>query len=471
MTTNQQSPQGMRTFTIIWIGQILSLLGTAVSNFGLTLWAFEASGGEATPLAWVGFFFTLPMVAFTPIVGVLVDRGNRKLMLLLSDLAAACATLIVFGLFVTGQLEIWHLYITAFISGTFQGFQWPAYSSAISTMLDKKDYTRASAMLQMVGPAANIFAPMIAGALIGPLGLWIVSAFPAMASGLPGKPGIVVLLALDLISATFAIGTLLFATIPQPKRSATGKQAQGNFLQEALFGFKYIWARPSLLGLQLVFLVGNLFASLGFAIYPAMILARSGSNEMLFGSIQTANAIGGIVGGLLIGAWGGFKRRIHGVLLGWAWSGLWMMATGVSHSLVPWLIASFLGMLVMSLINASNQGLWQAKVPPDVQGRVFATRRLIAWFVSPVSQFIAGPLADKVFEPAMRSDGVLAPLFGGLFGTDSGAGMALLFTIAGGFSMLAGIGGYFFPVVRNAEDLLPDHDETQMMETVENEIG
>lgn len=458
MTTNAKSTHGMRTFLIIWIGQILSLLGTAVSNFGLTLWAFEASGGQATPLAMIGFCFVLPMVIFSPIVGVLVDRSNRKLMMMLSDLAAAFTTLIVLLLYMSGQLEIWHLYITAFISGTFQGFQWPAYSSAISTMLDKKDYTRASAMLGMVGPASGIFAPMIAGALIGPLGLWISASFPTMAARLPGQAGLVGLLALDLISAAFAIGTLLFVYIPQPARSATGEQAQGNFLQEAVFGFQYIWQRPSLMGLQLVFLVGNLFSSLGFAIYPAMILARTGSNEMVFGSLQTGNAVGGIIGGLLIGAWGGFKRRVHGVLLGWAWAGFWMMATGVSNNIIPWLIAGFLGMLFNPLINASNQAIWQAKVPPDIQGRVFSTRRLIAWFVSPVSQLIAGPLADKVFEPAMQAGGAFVPMFGGIFGTEVGAGMALLFTIAGFFAMLAGLGSYLFPTVRNVEGLLPDHD-------------
>ena len=254
----------MTAFIVIWIGQILSLLGTAVSQFGLTLWAFDASGGLATPLTRIGFAFTLAMIAFTPIVGVLVDRANRKLMMMLSDLAAAFTTLIVLILYLTGSLEIWHLYITAFISGTFQGFQWPAYSAAISTMLDKKDYTRANAMLEMTGPASNILAPMLAGALIVPLGAVVTRIFaPEFVARLSGQPGLLALLVIDLISAAFAIGSLLFVHIPQPEKSEAGEKAQSSFWREAVFGFGYIFKRPSLLGLQLVFLVAQFFQFVG----------------------------------------------------------------------------------------------------------------------------------------------------------------------------------------------------------------
>jgi DHA3 family macrolide efflux protein-like MFS transporter len=449
----------MKVFVIIWIGQVLSLLGTAVGQFGLTLWAFDASGGQATPLALVGFFFIAPMVAFAPIVGVLVDRANRKLMMMLSDLAAAAATFLVLILYLSGNLQIWHLYVTAFITGTFQGFQWPAYSAAISTMLEKKHYTRANAMLETAGSASGILAPVIAGALIGPLGIIIHNTFdPAFVARLGSKPGLLGLLAIDLLSASFAIGTLLFVRIPQPKRTEIGEQARGSFMHEAAFGFKYIFKQPSLLGLQTVFLIGNFFSSLGFAIYAAMILARTGSNEVAFGSVQSAAAIGGVVGGLAISAWGGFKRRVHGVLFGWALSGAGMVAAGLSQALPGWLVAGFFTSMLLPLINGSNQAIWQAKVPPDVQGRVFASRRLIAWLVSPIGQLLAGPLADRAFEPAMQEGGALAPIFGRLAGVGPGAGMGLQLALAGAFALLVGLGGYFFPAIRNAEDLLPDHD-------------
>ena len=294
MKTDSSRPTGMTAFVIIWIGQILSLLGTAISNFGLTLWAWEVSG-KATSLTLVGFFFTLPMVVLSPIVGVLVDRANRKLMMMLSDFAAAATTLFILILYVSGSLEIWHLYIAAFISGTFQGFQFPAYSTAITTMLDKKHYARANSMLEMAGAASGIFAPMLAGALIGPLGL----------KGL---------LSIDLISASFAIGSLLFVNIPQPVMSETGRQAQGNFWKQAIYGFDYIFKRPSLLGLQTIFLSANFFFSIAFAVFAPMILGRTNNNEVIFGSVQSAFAVGGLVGGLVMSVWGGPKRRIHGLM-------------------------------------------------------------------------------------------------------------------------------------------------------------
>jgi MFS family permease len=362
-------------------------------------------------------------------------------MMMLSDLSAALVTLIVLALYATDNLQIWHLYITAVISGVFQGFQWPAYSASISLMLPKEQYARANGMLELAGNASAVFAPLLAGALIGPLGL----------------AGILVL---DLVSATAAVGTLLFVHIPQPTRSEAGSQAQGGFLREAAFGFRYIFARPSLLGLQTVFLLGNFFISLPMAVMAPMILARSGNDELVFGSVQSAGAIGGVVGGLAMSAWGGPQRRVHGVLLGWFGVGI-MAGTlfGIGQVLLVWAVGAFLGNLVNPMLNGSNQAIWQAKVAPDVQGRVFTARMFIAWLVMPVSQLLAGPLSDRVLEPAMAQGGRLAPVFGWLVGQGDGAGMALLFVFGGLLAALAGLGGYLFPAVRDAEDILPDHSK------------
>jgi len=457
LDTDNKRPTGMTAFTIILVGQVLSLLGTAVSQFGLSLWVYDQSG-MATPMTRIAFWFTLPLIVFTPVVGVMVDRANRKLMMMLSDLAAAFTTLVVLILYMSGNLEIWHLYVTAFISGTFQGFQWPAYSAAISTMLDKKDYTRAGAMMDMAGNSSAIFAPMLAGALLGPLSLWMMRRMPDLAARASGEPGLTALLVLDLISAAFAIGTLLFVHIPQPVRSESGRRAEGGFFHQAMFGFRYILERPSLMGLQLVFLFGNLFLTLGFMVRDPMILARTGSDKLIFGSIQTAGATGGIVGGLALSAWGGFRRRVHGVLIGWALAGLAVLATGLSQALVPWLITSFITAMFTPLINSSNQAIWQSKVPPDVQGRVFASRRLIAWIVTPLSQLIAGPLADKVLEPLLAQPETASGPLAGLFGTGPGAGMGLQLGVAGALAALVGLGGYAFTAVRDAETRLPDHD-------------
>lgn len=435
----QERPRGMAAFGIIWAGQIASLLGSAMSQFALTLWAYEVTG-KATPLAMVGFFFVTPMIVLGPFVGTLVDRGNRRLMMMLSDLANAVNTLALLALYATGTLQIWHLYIAATIGGIFNGFQWPAFSAAITLMLPKEHYARANGMLEMGGNASAIFAPLLAGALIGPVGL-------------------VGIMAIDLTTATIAVVTLLFAHIPQPPQSQAGREGAGSFLKETAYGFRYIFARPGLLGLQTVFLVSNLFLSLGGAVQAPFILARSGNDQMVFGSVQSAGAIGGLAGGLVMAAWGGPKRRVHGLLGGmFAISLLGQVALGLGQAPPAWMAASFLGALFGPMANGCSQAIWQSKVAPDVQGRVFATRRLIAWLVMPIAQLAAGPLSDQVLEPAMAQGGSLAPWLGWLVGTGPGAGIGLLFVVAGVLAAAAPVVGYLVPVVRTVEDTPAPHE-------------
>lgn len=430
---------GMKGFTVVWVGQVVSLLGTAMSNFALTIWAYEITG-KATALALVGFFFLTPMVVLSPIAGAIVDRSNRKLMMMLSDLAAGVTTVLILILYASGNLQIWHLYVTALISGSFQTFQWPAFSAAITMMMPKEQYARANGMMDLAGSASGIFAPVLAGALLAYIGL----------------TGILVI---DIVSFVVAIGALLVVQIPQPEITQEGREGQGSIWKESAYGFRYIFDRPSLLGLQLVFLVLNLTLTIAIAVFAPMILARTNSNEIIFGSVQSAGAIGGVVGGAVMGAWGGPKRRVHGVLTGMIFSGLLgFTLMGLGQGLLIWAVASFFSQFFIPIINGSNQAIWQAKVAPDVQGRVFATRRLIAWLVTPLSRLAAGPLADFVFEPAMMPSGGLADLFGWMVGTGPGAGMGLMFVLMGVLGALSGLAGYGFRAIRDAEDILPDHE-------------
>jgi DHA3 family macrolide efflux protein-like MFS transporter len=428
----------MTTFTIVWVGQAFSLLATSMTNFALTIWAFEVTG-SATALALVGFFYVTPILVISPIAGVLVDRSNRKLMMMLSDLASGVSTVSILILYLLGGLQVWHLYVAALISGTFQTFQWPAYSAALTMIVPKQHYARANALTDLAGNTSGIFAPLLAGALLGVIGL----------SGI---------LVIDIIALLVAIGALLVVHIPQPKTSFEGLQGKGSIWKESVYGFRYILARRSLLGLQLVFLFGNFFGTLGFTVFPPMVLARTQNNALIFGSVETAGAVGGVLGGLAMGIWGGPKRRVHGVLAGWVMSSvLGSIVLGLGRSLPWWAVGLFFSGFFGPLIDSSNQAIWQSKVAPDVQGRVFATRRLIAWFVNPLATLIAGPMADFVLEPAMQPGGALASQLGFLVGTGAGSGMALIIIVSGIGASLVGVGGYAFRQIRDVEEILPDH--------------
>lgn len=433
-------PTGMKAFTIVWFGQLLSLTGSGMSFFALTIWAWEKTG-QATALSLVGFFGLAPQVIFSPIAGALVDRWNRKTSMILSDLGTAFGMFVILILYSFNSLEIWHLYILAMISGIFQTFQWPAYSSAISVMIPKDQFTRSSAMIALAEWGSGIWAPVLAAALLGRIKL----------SGI---------IAIDLLTMTIAIIALLIIVIPNPEKSIEGEQSKGSIWKESLFGFKYILARPSLFQLQMIFFFGNFFAAFLGILSNPMILARTGNNEFVLGSVQSVSAIGGVIGSLIITVWGGFKtQKVRGVLLGWFASGLFFFFIGPGTNAIWWSIFFFLSSLVIPLVNSSNQAIWQSKVPPDLQGRVFSVRRLIAQIVNPLGLLIAGPLADKIFEPALiLPTNDLTLYLSNWFEPGPGAGMGLLISIASLMITMVAIYGFFSPNVRNVETLIPDFD-------------
>ncbi len=424
---------GMRAFAAVWLGQLVSVLATQMTQFARTIWVYEKTG-SVTALGLTAVCYLIPFLALTPLAGAMVDRHNRKWMMALSDLGAGLATVLIFGLEAAGRLEVWHLYLSAAITGAFQAFQWPAYSAAISTMVPKEQLARANGMMSLVESGPGILAPLLAGSLLGLIHF----------SGI---------LLIDIVTFVLAVGALALVVVPQPQALKADGEAPQSIWQAAAYGFRYVAARPSLLGLQLTFLAGNLFMNIGFVAVAPLILARTGNNAGVFGLVESAGAVGGVLGGIIMSLWGGFKRRVHGVLLGWIALGLLgELIFGFGRDIYLWLPAMFIWFLFPPLIDASNQAIWQAKVAPGVQGRVFSARQLIGWVAAPLAPLIAGPLADYVLEPGMQS-GALADTFGWLVGTGTGSGLALLIMSAGLLTALVGVAGYLSSAVRNAEEV------------------
>ncbi len=426
----------MKAFWVVWIGQLVSLISTSMVNFGLTIWAYEETG-LATALALVSVFYMVPLLLLSPFAGVIVDRSNRKLMMIISDAGAGIATIIVLTLFSLGQLEVWHLYVSALLVGSAQTFQWPALSSAISTMLPKEQFGRAHGLISLADGGSQIFGPILAAAAYGFLGLGFI-------------------LWIDIFTFSFAILALILVVIPQPEISAEGKDSQGSFWEESGYGFRFIVARPSLLYLQLVFMIGNFFSTIAFTLMAPLILARTANNEIALGTVQSMGAIGGVIGALIMSWWGGPKKLVYGVLGGWVLSGLFSLPLGLSRTVVMWSVFAFLGAMVVPVLNGSNQAIWQRKVPADVQGRVFSIRRMIAWMVNPIAALLAGVMADRWFEPALMPGGTLVPSFGWLVGDGPGAGMSLIWVFASFGAAAVGLTAFFVSTIRDVETLLPE---------------
>ncbi len=197
-----------------------------------------------------------------------------------------------------------------------------------------------------------------------------------------------------------------------------------------------------------------------------MILARSGNDSAIWGRLLTSFGIGGVLGAATISIWGGFKRRIHGLLLGSAVWKVGLIALSVTQTMFVKIAAALTSGFCSPFPDSSNQAIWMSKVKPDFQGRVFATRDLIAQIAIPLGATIAGPLADRFFEPAMRTSGNLAKIFGGIFGNEIGAGMALMITLFSSCGLLLALGGYAVPLLRDVEEIIPDYQpETQTSTT------
>ncbi|MFN8383340.1 MAG: MFS transporter [Anaerolineales bacterium] len=439
-------PTGMAGFTIVWAGQLISVLASSMTQFALTIWAYQETG-SATSLGIISTAFAIPFLLLSPIAGVMVDRHNRKLMMMVSDLTAVLATAGILILHATGNLQIWHLYIAAVFNGLGSTFQWPAYSAAISTMVPKENYSRANGMMSLVESGPAVLAPLLAGILLPIITL----------------TGI---LFIDVATFFLAIFALTLVHIPQPEKTVEGQAENGGILKEALYGFKYIFARRGLFGLLIFFVVLNFIIGLSISLFSPFILERTHQDSAILGIVTSANAIGAVAGGLLISLWGGFKKRTNSIFIGEALTGLFLLVIfGLGRSLPVWIIGVAIGGIFPIFTNGASQAIWQAKVAPDVQGRVFSARRMIAWSVGPITPILAGLLADYVTEPAMQTNTWLARTFGWMVGTTAGSGMALQFVLTGIAYVAVAIFTYLFVHhVRNLEAELPDHDQMQKLE-------
>ncbi|MCK5309768.1 MAG: MFS transporter, partial [Thermoplasmata archaeon] len=290
MTSEEKGRKGMATFGVICFGQMISIFGSAMTQFALMIWAWQQTG-QATSLALIGFFGFAPALIMAPIAGALVDRWNRKTTIILSDLAAGMGTVAGLILYSSGMLEIWHLYVIAAGVGAFGSFQFPAYSAAITMLVEKENYERATAIWGLA------FA--VGGGILG----------PAMAVFLLALVGISGVLTFDIVTFTFAIGLILFIKIPEPERAKDiGKGIKGLF-KDAGYGFKYIFKRKSLLGLQLTYFTSNFFGNMSMILLAPMILAVTASNEATLATIMVGMGAGSIVGGIVLTFWGGSKTN------------------------------------------------------------------------------------------------------------------------------------------------------------------
>jgi len=437
----------MRTFIILWLGQLASSIGSSMTYFALTLWIWQQTQ-SATAIALILVFYQLPQVAISVLSGILVDRVSRKYLLIVSDTASACCTFSVGILAATQVLQTWHIYFIAAIIGCFGNIQALTYSTMIPLLVSKQHHTRASSMGAMVGYAAGILSPAFAGVLYPKIGLLGITA-------------------IDMGTFAIAIFTLLIVPIPQTLRVEIDKSPEvktevktgKRIWQEATFGLRYIASQRSLFAMVIAMSSFAFLNQISETLYQPMILARTDDNSQILGTVVAASGVGGVVGGIFLSIWGGFHRRIFGMLFGFIGAGLSNLGLGIGLPVI-WAIARFAASLHSPLIFSSYMAVWYAKVAPDLQGRVFAADYLIGLVIESTASLTAGLLADQVFEPAMRSGGWFFSLLTPLIGAGAGSGIALLYILNSCCMVVVGIGSFKVRRLRDAEALMPDYEAT-----------
>lgn len=421
----------MRSFIVVWIGQLVSITGTTLTAFGLQFYIFTETG-SVTRLALVVLAYALPAVVLAPIAGSVVDRSDRRVVMLVADAIAGAATLAMLWVLAVGTLPFWFILTATALGSSANTFQEPAWLASIPVLVPRAQLGRANGLVQFNQGLAIVIAPALGGALLATTGL----------------AGVLII---DAI--TFVVGVVTLASVRFPPYAEEGGSDR-SIRGDSRFAWRYLRDRPGLLGLLWIYSGVNFMMTMTFVLLIPLVV--SFSTETAAGFVFSVGGAGAVVGSLVVSTYGEPKHLVRTIMGGIAVSGLLTALTGLRPSLVIITIPTVLIFLLSPIINGASHVIWQTKVAEGAQGRVFSLRRMIAQAISPIAILLTGPLADGVFEPALLPSGTLASSVGEVIGTGPGRGIGLLYVVAGLATMGIAVAGWSLHHVRNIESELPD---------------
>ena len=425
---------GLTTYYVLILAQAISLLGSQISGLAVSIAVFRQTG-HATPLALVAFFLAAPRVVLGGFAGALADRFDRRRIMLLANVGYIVASGLLLASFASGAFQLWHLYVLVLGSSLCAAIEAPAFQASVAMLVPDSHRDRANAIGMIGGPAAGVVAPTIAGLLYAIIG--VVGA-----------------ISLDIASFMVAIIALVVVRIPMPAQTAEGLATRSSIWRQAFDGFRYLSSRPALLSFCGFFSIMS-FLVLGVLVLDVpYILDRTG-NVVVLGFVMGALNFGAVAGAVAMAAWGGTRPRIHTVMLAAAMVGAFLTLAGVSREAVSIAASLFMLMFATPFIEAAAFSILQAKIAPDLQGRVFASVGQLTALLRPAAYLVVGPLADRVFEPARRAP--VWRLVAWLVGAGQGAGIGLMFVIGGTLTLIFSLAVYGVPAIRRMETTLPDH--------------
>ncbi|MCH4888999.1 MFS transporter [Acidaminobacter sp. JC074] len=417
--------------TSIWLGQSVSSLGSSMTSFAITIWAFERTGSALT-LFISGMLIMAPKMFLGVFLGPLIDRMNKKAIILISDIGAGVCTLTLFLLLRADSLEIWHIYSLNFLSSILSSFQYPASDVAVSLIVPKKYYVKASGMQSFSNGKIQMLAPIFAAFFLALTDMSVV-------------------IFIDFVTLAFSTLTLAFMVkIPFDSKEKGQKFCLMHHLQELRKGFSIIWDSILLKKLLLFMAFINFLAGLTyFNILSPMILARTGHNVKILGFVNGAIGLGGIIGGLIVVIMPTMKSKVRTMFL---YAGLsfflgdFLFAFG--NSMWTWGMAGFLTSVFIPPLIANESYFWRTIIPVEMQGCAFSFKYAMKSGMIPIGMLIGGILADYVFEPFMTSEPNYLSF---IFKSGEGMGMALMFFITGILGTCVSLRGFFNTSLLEAE--------------------
>jgi DHA3 family macrolide efflux protein-like MFS transporter len=378
-TDSTEKPASMRPFFAIWSGQVFSLLGSELVQFALVWW-LTTSTGSATILALATMMAVLPRVFVSPIAGALVDRWNRRLVMVLADGLSALAIVVLALLFAFDAVQVWHVYVVMFVRAACAAFHWPAMQASTSLMVPDEHLARVAGLNQALQGLGAIVAP--------PLGALLLAVLPMQA-----------VLAVDVVTAVLAIAPLLFVYVPQPERTGNAEQAsRPSMVADMREALRFLRAWPGILMVIAIAVVVNFLLFPALSLQPLLVTGHFRGDVLQLAWLQSAFGVGMVSGGITLSVWGGFKRRSLTGLLALALNGVGLAVIGlVPANGFPLAVgAMFFAWFMNPIANGALFALLQTIVPADMQGRVFTLLNSAAGAMIPLGLLVAGPLADVV---------------------------------------------------------------------------
>lgn len=403
------SSNWMKKFVPIWSAQIFSLLGSGLVQFALVWWITQKTG-SATYLAMGTFVAILPEVLLAPFAGALVDRLNRRLVMIFADVIIALITLSLAILFALDIVQIWHVFVVMFLRSVGSVFHWPAMQASTSLMVPEKHLARVAGINQALHGSLNIIAPPLGALLMSFLKFYQV-------------------ISVDVITAIIAISPLLFIRIPQPVRADSVKSLTTKLIfKDVAEGFRYLKNWKGMLYITLLAAALNFLLAPSGTLTPLMVTQHFNAGVWELSLLESCMGIGIVVGGLGLGIWGGFKNRVVTSMVGLIGMGIGVLIYGIAPSNMLWV--AVVGMAIIGLTNPLVNGpfhaILQSKVAPEMQGRIMGTVNCICMAMMPLSMLVMVPVVELL-------------------------GIRAWFWIGGTLTLLLGFGSLFVPTIMSLD--------------------